>query len=522
MDEAALVRRLTAIVAIDVVGFSAMSARDEERAVALLRERLGMAERIIAERRGRVFKTTGDGLLAEFASPVEAVRAAAENQQAMRLANQSAPADEQLQMRIGVNLGDVIEQGDDLMGDAVNVAVRLEALAAPGGICISRSVKDQMAGKLPWALADLGNQQVKNIPRPIRAYSVLLDGSSPPPVRRRKIPGAMALAGIAALVVVAAGGAAAYWFRPHADPAASVDAAAVPQPAAVAAAPRPFVAAEVPFVRESRRKHLEVYASAEGAKALAINIRGQSAFATRRVNDETAKRLALEECARIVAREAAAQARLNGSEAPAATRDPERCMLYAVGNEVVWTFRMPSMPATPYSPPSRPTPPVAFDPATAPLLVDKVRTELAETYLKATGSRAVALGWRRTEFWMPGDSDTDAMRRALQICGHSSGRPCFVLSLNGELVVRLPRLYRAVEVFTPQAIADSSLQAAIERYLVADDWRAVALGRNGKIGIASGRSTEAIAAGEALRDCARAGGTECAVTAIGPFLVAPR
>jgi adenylate cyclase len=132
------------------------------------------------------------------------------------------------------------------------------------------------------------------------------------------------------------------------------------------------------------------------------------------------------------------------------------------------------------------------------------------------------VGRRRAEFWMPGDSDADAMRRALQVCGHGTGRLCVVLAVNGDLAVRPPQRYRIVEVFTPQDMADAALQAAIERYLIADDWRAVAVGRNGKVGIVSGRSGEAVAAGDALRDCVRAGGTECAVTAIGSFLVAPK
>ena len=193
MEDSPLVRRLTAIVAIDVVGFSTMSARDEEQALGLLRERLGSATATIAQRRGRVFKETGDGLLAEFASPVEAVRAAAEIQQAMRQANTAATADRQLSLRIGVNLGDVVESGDDLMGDAVNVAVRLEALAPVGGICLSRAVQEQIVGKLPWAVTDLGDQQVKNIPRPIRAYSLSLDGVAPVLKRRRQ---ALAASGV--------------------------------------------------------------------------------------------------------------------------------------------------------------------------------------------------------------------------------------------------------------------------------------------------------------------------------------
>ena len=133
MTDQNLVRRLTTILAIDVVAFSAMSARDEERALALLAARLDTAGTLVRQHRGRVFKMTGDGLLAEFASPVEAVRAALEIQSAMRSANAASAADSQLTLRIGANLGDVVESGEDLLGDAVNVAVRLESISATGG-----------------------------------------------------------------------------------------------------------------------------------------------------------------------------------------------------------------------------------------------------------------------------------------------------------------------------------------------------------------------------------------------------
>ena len=132
MDEPALVRRLTTIISVDVVGFSTMSARNEEHALDLLGARMATTETIVKHHRGRVFKLTGDGMLAEFVSPVEAVRAALEIQESMRSANATADQDNQLVLRIGVNLGDVVESGDDLMGDAVNVAVRLEFNRAAG------------------------------------------------------------------------------------------------------------------------------------------------------------------------------------------------------------------------------------------------------------------------------------------------------------------------------------------------------------------------------------------------------
>ena len=170
MNEPSPVRRLTTILAIDVVGFSTMSARNEEHALGLLNARLAIAETYIKQHRGRVFKMTGDGLLAEFASPVESVRAAVEIQEAMRTTNALAAEGDRLSLRIGANLGDVVENGDDLMGDAVNVAVRLESIAPVGGICVSANVYEQIVGKLTLGAEDMGEQQVKNIPRPIHAY----------------------------------------------------------------------------------------------------------------------------------------------------------------------------------------------------------------------------------------------------------------------------------------------------------------------------------------------------------------
>src|SRR5258707_3518449 len=179
MNEPTLVRRLTTIVSIDVVGFSTMSARNEEHALDLLGARMATAEAIVKHHRGRVFKLTGDGLLAEFVSPVEAVRAALETQEAMRSANATADQDNQLVLRIGINLGDVVESGDDLMGDAVNVAVRLESIAPHGGICVSAAIYEQIVGKLTLGAEDMGEQHVKNIPRPIHAYRLTIGGTTP-------------------------------------------------------------------------------------------------------------------------------------------------------------------------------------------------------------------------------------------------------------------------------------------------------------------------------------------------------
>ena len=167
------VRRLTAILAADVAGYSRLMGSDEEgtheRLQAHLRE---LVNPKIAEHRGRVVKTTGDGFLAEFASVVDAVRCAVEVQRGMAERNADTPPQRRIEFRMGINLGDVIAEGDDIFGDGVNVAARLEALAEPGGICVSRVVRDQVRDKVDLAFDDLGEQQVKNIARPVRIYRV--------------------------------------------------------------------------------------------------------------------------------------------------------------------------------------------------------------------------------------------------------------------------------------------------------------------------------------------------------------
>src|SRR5262250_969650 len=173
-------RRLAAILAADVAGYSLLMGADEEgtheRLKAHLRELLYPK---IAEHRGRIVKNTGDGFLAEFASVVDAVRCAVEVQRGMAERNGSVPPENRIEFRIGINLGDVIVEEHDIFGDGVNVAARLEGLAEPGGICITRVVRDQVRDKFDYTFEDLGEQQVKNIARPVRAYRIGL-GQRPP------------------------------------------------------------------------------------------------------------------------------------------------------------------------------------------------------------------------------------------------------------------------------------------------------------------------------------------------------
>jgi len=166
-------RRLAAILAADVAGYSRLMGVDEEGTHEHLRAHLRqLVDPKIKEHRGRIVKNTGDGMLAEFSSVVDAVRCAAEIQRAMVDLDTDMVEDRRIKFRVGINLGDVIVDGGDIYGDGVNVAARLEAMAEPGGICISRVVRDQIRDKLPYAFADMGEQSVKNIARPVRVYAL--------------------------------------------------------------------------------------------------------------------------------------------------------------------------------------------------------------------------------------------------------------------------------------------------------------------------------------------------------------
>jgi TolB-like protein/class 3 adenylate cyclase len=189
MNEGRVERRLAAILAVDIAGWSRLMGEDEEGTLAALRTvRRELGDPKIAEHRGRIVKTTGDGLLAEFASVVDAVRCAVEVQREMIVRNAAVPAERRIEFRIGINVGDIIIEDGDIFGDGVNIAARLEALAEPGGICLSAAAHDQVRDRLDIAFDDLGEQQVKNIARPVRTYAVALGPSSGLALAARPLP----------------------------------------------------------------------------------------------------------------------------------------------------------------------------------------------------------------------------------------------------------------------------------------------------------------------------------------------
>ena len=174
MVEERVQRRLAAILAADVVGYSRLMGEDEEATLATLKSYRSVIDELIRTHDGRVFGSAGDSVIAEFASPVEAVRCATEIQLELDKRSAEVPDERRMRFRIGVNLGDVIVEGDNLLGDGVNIAARLEALAPPGGVCVSEAVLSQVRDRLSLDFLDLGQHTVKNISRPVRVYRVPL------------------------------------------------------------------------------------------------------------------------------------------------------------------------------------------------------------------------------------------------------------------------------------------------------------------------------------------------------------
>ena len=242
-------RKLTAILSADVKGYSRLMGEDEEWTVRTLKGYKDVMGNLIQQHRGRVVDATGDNLMAEFASVVDAVQCAVEIQQVLRAKNAVLPETRRMEFRIGINLGDVIEEGERIYGDGVNIAARLEGLAEAGGICISESAYQQIENKLPLRYEYLGEHQVKNIARPVRAYRAQIEPeAAPSKLGEEKKPGRKRLSkaalGIIAVVVIA-GAVTLYQFvlrpSPSKTEVASKEKMAFPLPEVPSIAVLPFV-----------------------------------------------------------------------------------------------------------------------------------------------------------------------------------------------------------------------------------------------------------------------------------------
>ncbi|NIS61818.1 MAG: guanylyl cyclase, partial [Proteobacteria bacterium] len=246
MTEEGFKRRLTAILSADVEGYSRLMREDEDETIRTLTAYRGAITNLIQQYRGRVVDTPGDNILAEFTSVVDAVNCAVEVQRELAERNAELPENRRMQFRIGVNLGDVVEEGERIYGDGVNIAARMEGLAEGGGICLSGTVYDAVETKLGLEYEYLGEQEVKNIPKPIRAYRVL---SYPGAAAHRVIKAKKALGKtwrnvvVAIVAVLVVGAAVAVWhfyFRSPPIEAASVEKMAFPLPDKPSIAVLPF------------------------------------------------------------------------------------------------------------------------------------------------------------------------------------------------------------------------------------------------------------------------------------------
>lgn len=405
-------RKIAAIFAADIAGYSRLVAEDEEETLRRLASYRQVTDDFIAKAGGRIFNTAGDAVLAEFPSAVEAVRCAIDIQESLRTRNMAYPPSRQMSFRIGITIGDVVERDGDLLGDGVNIAARLEGLAEVGGICISRAVHEQVVNKLSVQFADIGAQEVKNIPTPVHAYMVAMrreDGTyatpqvKKPPLPPPAAPNWMWPVAVTVVCLVAIGVSGFLYFTKlettfaskasssagTATPAPSPSASAAPAPATAAAPVAPptpgpppipstekLVAETVPFVSERTRAVLaNDYVPAGDYKAFAINIVGINGFVIREPSEEAAKTAAVEQC----------QKRAD------AQQSPRKCELYAVGNTIVYPHGKPPVPPLPW---------VRHDPSVErpfvvselPLVRDQSKARLETNYVPARKSKAIAVG----------------------------------------------------------------------------------------------------------------------------------
>ena len=554
-------RKIAAIFAADIAGYSRLVAEDEEETLRRLASYREVIDDFIAKANGRIFNTAGDAVLAEFPSAVDAVRCAIDIQESLRTRNMAYPPSRQMSFRIGITIGDVVERNGDLLGDGVNIAARLEGLAEVGGICVSRAVHEQVANKLSVQFADIGAQEIKNIPTPVHAYMVAMrreDGTYATPKVKKPAsklaaapvwmwPLVVAVVSVVAILVTGflyntklkqtvtaavAPAATPSAAMPSAAPAADAVApspmptqmAKAPMapmsPAGAAMAPMPasspsaaplsgkLAADSVPFINERIRNYLAGDYSASGDyKAFALNVGGFTGAALNQPTEEAARNMALEQC----------QKRAD------AAQSPRRCELYAVGNDVVYTHGKPPMPPQPWVRHDAMTE-RAFVPKDFPMVRDPAKVRLENMFVPAAKSRAIALGPGGQYFMVLGASSVDdSARRSLESCGAIAGMACLIVAVDDNFVVPIPTLLRITGFFHAASNASIAADARAEVVRKLADgmgWNAVAVGTAGRPGLGLKAADEQTAVNSALADCAKRD-SDCRVIAIGPFTVGP-
>jgi adenylate cyclase len=557
-------RKIAAIFAADIAGYSRLVAEDEEETLRRLASYRSVTDDFIARAGGRIFNTAGDAVLAEFPSAVEAVRCAIDIQESLRTRNMAYPASRQMSFRIGITIGDVVERDGDLLGDGVNIAARLEGLAEVGGICISRAVHEQVANKLSVQFADIGAQEVKNIPTPVHAYMVAMrreDGTYSTPQLKNKpataaMPNWMWPAAVTLVCLAAIGVGGFLYFNkaekpgaakiasttstpspapstsasPLPPPAASTPVPVIPPPAtptvAAPAAPPPqppppppspppippsekFAAETVPFVTNRARVTLaKEYAPADNFKALALFTTGTNGYVVGQQSEDAAKSAALEQC-----------------QKRADTAQPLRkCELYAVGNTVVYPHGRPPMPPMPWIKHDQ-TIEKPFAARDVPLARDTGKARLDSGYAPGRKTKAIALGpGGQLFFYTNQETVEEAARRTLEGCGATAGVPCMIVALDDVFVVPVPTTLKAIGFFranSSSSIAQDARDDVARRLAEASTgWNAVAVGASGRPGLALKAANEQDAVNDALGNCVKRD-SDCRVIAIGPFSVGP-
>src|SRR5580704_2909969 len=534
-------RKIAAIFAADIAGYSRLVAEDEEETLRRLASYRQVTDDFIARYGGRIFNTAGDAVLAEFPSAVEAVRCAIDIQESLRTRNMAYPSSRQMSFRIGITIGDVVERDGDLLGDGVNIAARLEGLAEVGGICVSRSVHEQVANKLSVQFADIGAQEVKNIPTPVHAYLVAMrreDGSFAMPQVRKPAaksspaPNWMWPLAVTVVCVVAIGVTGFLYFTKLEMPgkrraSASVSDAAAPSTATPVAVPPPklatapppsppaipsgekFAAETVPFVTDRARLAMaSEYAPAADYKAFAVNANGTFGTVSGQPSEEAAKSAALEQC----------------QQRSDATQAPRKCELYAVGNAVIYPHGRPPVPPLPWirRDPSTERPFAAKD---VPIVREQGKSRIENVYPPGRKSKTLAIGPGGAFFFMFGtESMGESARRVLETCGAVVGVACMIVAADDVFVVPVPTTLKAIGFFRPDRNPSIAMDARDEVARKLADapggWNAVAVGTSGRPGLGLKALSEQHAVNEALGNCVKHD-SDCHVIAIGPFAVGP-
>jgi len=512
-------RKIAAIMAADIAGYSKLVAEDEEETLRRLESYRAVFQDFVARFSGRIFNTAGDAVLAEFPSAVEAVRCAIDVQESLRTRNLAYPASRQMSFRIGITIGDVVERDGDLLGDGVNIASRLGGIAQPGGLCVARTVYEQVANKLSVEFVDIGEQEVKNIPVPIHAYALALgaeDRRLQALAQRNKRrassiwPVAITAASLAVVAVVALFYVTGSWnTAPVGVMPTTVAAIEPPAPPPVPRPPEALVPETVPFIADRQRLAIRTaYMSAPDHKAIAISF-VQVAFITEQKDDDTAKAAALAACQR------ATEPVVQG----------QRCDIYAVGNTVVYGRGRPPLPSEPWFVHDAALE-MPFAVESVPLVNDAIRTNLQKNYMHGRKSKALAVSPQGlTGVSMSQGSPEEAARRALEVCGARAGAACVIVGLDDAIVVPVPTTMKAVGLFRAAGNAAVVPEARddVARRLgnATNGWSAVAVGANGRPGLMLRAGSEKEATDGALVDCGRQD-RACRVIAIGPFTVEPK